>query len=155
MASNCSYVWGYLVSRALLRSELVWWHHKIFSEAQNTAWEAEGKAHCPECAVGKLFAARRVREGVCPMKMMSVLNRLAATWVPFLERLIGTGSVECPGGVGRSVSNAWKKGVQSPPAHGGFELIAQWKERTEASPVASALGIKKRKGGPKRRRLPR
>lgn len=53
------------------------------------------------------------------------------------------------------MSNAWKKGVQSPPAHGGFELIAQWKERTEASPVASALGIKKRKGGPKRRRLPR
>jgi len=48
------------------------------------------------------------------------------------------------------------KRVCKVPLHrGGFELIAQWKERTEASPVASALGIKKRKGGPKRRRLPR
>lgn len=115
VASNCSYAWGYLVLWALLRSELVWWHHKIFSEAQNTAWEAEGKACCPECAVGKLFAAGCVREGVCPMKMMSVLNRLAATWVPFLERLIGMGSVGMPWWGGEVSEQCMEKGCAKSP----------------------------------------
>lgn len=69
----------------MLRPEFVWWHYKILSETENTFWGAEGKARCPQSADGKFFSVGSMTEGVCPVKTVSLLNRLERTVVTSLE----------------------------------------------------------------------